>query len=189
MIATHLFETARESVLPLWSPAAQARRLAPDARALDLFVFLHSMLFTNIQLDDFSPTLARLLGHLSIEGPGAREGTMMPAINIGALLEYGRPQGVLRRADVLGQLDRNPAAAGRLPFWAWYIQSYSVRHISQGQKKRRSCASSWKIADDVRLLERVGQLDLVSKRWGFFACYREQLRETLTNKAGYVSIL
>jgi hypothetical protein len=34
-----------------------------------------------------------------------------------------------------------------------------------------------------------GQLDLVSKRWGFFACYKEQSRETLTNKAGYVSIL
>jgi protein SMG6 len=111
MIATHPFETARESVLPLWSPAAQARRSAPDARAPELFVFLHGMLFTNIQLDDFSPTLARLLERLTIEEPEAREWTMMAAINIGALLEYGRPQGVLRRADVLGQLDRNPAAA------------------------------------------------------------------------------
>jgi hypothetical protein len=26
------------------------------------------------------------------------------------LLEYGRPQGVLRHANILGQLDRNPAA-------------------------------------------------------------------------------
>src|SRR6266849_7568747 len=111
MIATHPFETARESVLPLWSPAAQARRSAPDARAPELFVFLHCMLFTNIQLDDFTPTLARLLERLTIEEPEAREWTMMAAINIGALLEYGRPQGVLRRADVLGQLDRNPAAA------------------------------------------------------------------------------
>jgi hypothetical protein len=109
MIATHPFETARESVLPLWSPAAQARRSAPDARAPDLFVFLHGMLFTNIQLDDFSPTLARLLERLSIEEPEAQEWIMMAAVNIGALLEYGRPQGVLRRADVLG--DRNPAAA------------------------------------------------------------------------------
>jgi protein SMG6 len=110
MIATHPFETARESVLPLWSPAAQARRSAPDAHAPDLFIFLHGMLFTNIQLDDFSPTLARLLERLSIEEPEAREWTMMAAINIGALLEYGRPQGVLRRGDVLGKLDRNPAA-------------------------------------------------------------------------------
>jgi len=33
---------------------------------------------------------------------------MMAAINIGALLEYGLPQGVLRCADVL---NRNPVAA------------------------------------------------------------------------------
>jgi protein SMG6 len=68
------------------------------------------MLFTNIQLDDFSPTLARLLERLSIEEPQAQEWTMMAAINIGALLEYGRAQGVLRRAGV-GQLDRIPVAA------------------------------------------------------------------------------
>ena len=68
------------------------------------------MLFTNIQLDDFSPTLARLLERLSIEEPEAQEWTMMAAINIGALLEYGRAQGVLRRAGI-GQLDRNPVAA------------------------------------------------------------------------------
>jgi hypothetical protein len=46
------------------------------------------MLFTNIQQDDFSLTLARLLERLSIEEPEAREWTMMAAINI-ALLEYG----------------------------------------------------------------------------------------------------
>lgn len=33
---------------------------------------------------------------------------MMAAINIGTLLEYSRPQGVLRRADIF---DRIPAAA------------------------------------------------------------------------------
>jgi protein SMG6 len=110
MIATHPFETARESVLPLWSQVAQARRSAPDARTPELFVFLHGMLFTNIQLDDFSSTLARLLERLSIEEPEEREWTMMAAVNIGALLEYGRSQGVLRRTGVLGQGDRNPAA-------------------------------------------------------------------------------
>ena len=114
LIATVPFETARESVLPLWSPAAQARRTAPDARAPELFVSLHGMLFTNIQLDDFSPTLARLLERLSIEEPEAQEWTMMAAINIGALLEYGRAQGVLRRAGV-GQLDRIPVASAAVP--------------------------------------------------------------------------
>ncbi|KAI0262907.1 hypothetical protein BC834DRAFT_889594 [Gloeopeniophorella convolvens] len=110
MIAIRPFETARESVLPLWSPAAQARRSAPDARAPELFVVLHGMLFTNIQLDDFSPILARLLERLTIEEPQGSEWAMMAAINIGALLEYGRPQGVLRRTGALGLLDRNPAA-------------------------------------------------------------------------------
>ncbi|KAI9433991.1 hypothetical protein H4582DRAFT_1983834 [Lactarius indigo] len=109
MIAIRPFETARESVLPLWSQTAQARRSAPDARAPELFVLLHGMLFTNIQLDDFSSTLARLVERLSIEEPEGREWAMMAAVNIGALLEYGRPQGFLRRSGVLGQ-DRNPAA-------------------------------------------------------------------------------
>jgi protein SMG6 len=73
MIATHPFKTARESILPLWLPVAQARRSARDARAPELFVFLHGVLFTNIQLDDFPPTLACLLERLSIEEPEACE--------------------------------------------------------------------------------------------------------------------
>ena len=109
MIAIRPFETARESVLPIWSQAAQARRSAPDARAPELFVFLHGMLFTNIQLDDFSSTLARLLERLRIKEPEGREWAMMAVVNIGALLEFGRPQGFLRRSGALGQ-DRNPAA-------------------------------------------------------------------------------
>jgi hypothetical protein len=80
MTATHPFETACESVLPLWSPAARVRRSAPDTCAPELFVFLHGMLFTNIQLDDFTPTLARLLERLSIEELEAREWTMMAVI-------------------------------------------------------------------------------------------------------------
>ena len=59
------------------------------------------MLFANIQLDDFSATLARLLERLDIEEPEGREWTMMAAVNIGALLEYGRQQGVLRRTGTL----------------------------------------------------------------------------------------
>jgi protein SMG6 len=82
MIPTHPFETARESVLSLWSQAAQARRSAPDACALELFVFLHGMLFANILRNE--------------------EWTMMATVNVGTLLEYGRPQGVLRRSGALG---------------------------------------------------------------------------------------
>ena len=68
MITTHQFSTARESVLPLWSSQAQARRQAPDARLSELFVLLHGMLFTNIQRDDFEGVLARFEEKLVIEG-------------------------------------------------------------------------------------------------------------------------
>ena len=68
MITTHPFETAHESVLPLWSQTVQAQRSAPDARVPELFMFLHGMLFTNIQLDDFSATLARLFPNRCIVG-------------------------------------------------------------------------------------------------------------------------
>lgn len=67
------------------------------------------MLFTNIQLDDFSATLARLLERLRIDEPEGREWAMMAVVNIGAHLDYGRPRGFLRRSGALGQ-DRNPAA-------------------------------------------------------------------------------
>ena len=51
MITIRPFKTARESVLPIWLQAAQARRSAPNAQASELFVLLHRMLFMNIQLD------------------------------------------------------------------------------------------------------------------------------------------
>ena len=40
------------------------------------------MLFTNIQLDDFSSTLARLLEQLCIEEPEGQEWTTMASVNI-----------------------------------------------------------------------------------------------------------
>ncbi|KAI0258625.1 hypothetical protein BC834DRAFT_974975 [Gloeopeniophorella convolvens] len=85
MIAIRPFETARESVLPVQSPAAQARRSAPDARTPELFVVLHGMLCTDIQLDDCSPILEHL-----------------PEV----LLEYG----CLCCIGTLSLLDSNPAA-------------------------------------------------------------------------------
>ncbi|PFH52354.1 hypothetical protein AMATHDRAFT_74154 [Amanita thiersii Skay4041] len=98
MTALHPFSTARESVLPIWSRPAQARRYLPDARVPELFVLLHGMLFTNIQLDDFQPVLARFIERLELDGSEEREWIMMAIVNIGAVLEYGKPGGVLRRA-------------------------------------------------------------------------------------------
>jgi hypothetical protein len=49
------------------------------------------MLFTNIQLNDFSPSLLHLLEHLCIEKPEGQEWAMT-GVNIGILLEpvFGR---------------------------------------------------------------------------------------------------
>lgn len=105
MTTLHTFSTSRESILPIWSSTAQSRRSQPDARAPELFVLLHGMLFTNIQLDDFSPTLARFLERIEIEGAEEREWIMMAVVNIGAVLEYGRPSGVLRKIGGIGARD------------------------------------------------------------------------------------
>ena len=66
MTTLHPFLTSRESILSIWSHATQARHSVPDAKASDLFILLHGMLFTNIQLDNFQPTLARFIEHLEI---------------------------------------------------------------------------------------------------------------------------
>ncbi|GBE82472.1 hypothetical protein SCP_0408560 [Sparassis crispa] len=105
MITLHPFSTSRESVLPLWSPCAQASRQAPDATLVDQFVLLHGMLFTNVQLDDFKGVQERFHEKLQIEGGAVveeREWIMMAVLNIGSLLEYGRPNAALRRVTGIG---------------------------------------------------------------------------------------
>ncbi|KAG6878101.1 hypothetical protein C0992_008589 [Termitomyces sp. T32_za158] len=97
MTTLHPFPTSRESVLPIWSVANQTRRAHPDTPAPDLFVLLHGMLFTHIQLDDFAPTLARFIERLSMEDLDERVWIMMAIINIGAIFEYGRSGSVLGR--------------------------------------------------------------------------------------------
>lgn len=82
----------------MWSVQLQARRSQPDAGVSDLFVLLHGMLFTNVQLDDFLPTLARLTEKLQLEGAEEKEWIMMGIINITAILQYGKPTSLLRRA-------------------------------------------------------------------------------------------
>ncbi|KAJ7349482.1 hypothetical protein DFH08DRAFT_778758 [Mycena albidolilacea] len=111
MTTLHPFMTSRESVLPMWSITAQARRALPEAHLLDLFVLLHGMLFTNIQLDDFQPTLARFIERLEIEGAEEREWIMMAIVNVCAVLEYGKPTGVLKKAGGVGTRDMSGASA------------------------------------------------------------------------------
>ena len=61
--------------------------------ASNLFILLHGMLFTNIELDDFQPTLAQFIERLEIKGAEEHEWIMMGIINIASIMEYGRPGG------------------------------------------------------------------------------------------------
>lgn len=109
MMTSNPFPTSRESVLAMFTSTAQTRRLQPDARTADLFLLLHGMLFTHIQLDDFAPTHARFVERLSLEGAEEREWIMMGLINLGAVLEYGRNDGAIRNATLMAVL------GGRVP--------------------------------------------------------------------------
>lgn len=113
MITLHPFSTSREAVLPLWSQAAQSRRQAPDASLTELFMLLHGMIFTNIQLDDFKGVLARFEEKLQIEGDEVeeREWIMMAVINIGGILEYGRSTAILRRISGIMGRDTIPGSS------------------------------------------------------------------------------
>lgn len=134
MTTIHTFSTSRESILPIWSSTAQSRRSQPDARAPELFVLLHGMLFTNIQLDDFSPTLARFLERIEIEGAEEREWIMMAVVNIGAVLEYGRPSGVLRKIGGVGA--RDTGAGGPAVKVAKKCQVAPAFRDEDGEEKR-----------------------------------------------------
>lgn len=102
MTSLHSFSTSRESVLPLWSAAAQSKRSTPDARAPDLFVLMQGMIFTNIQLDDFQPTLSRFIERLQLELPSEKEWIMMATVNIASIFEYNRPSSTLRKMGAVG---------------------------------------------------------------------------------------
>ncbi|KAJ3788582.1 hypothetical protein GGU10DRAFT_384891 [Lentinula aff. detonsa] len=114
MVSTHPFLTSRENVLHVWSPEAQARRQVPDARVPELFVLLHGMLFTNIQLDDFKPTFSRFMECLDLEGAEERQWMMMAIINIGSLFEYGKDNGVLKQAGAPGSASSAASSVSRI---------------------------------------------------------------------------
>jgi protein SMG6 len=77
----------------------------------DLFIYLHGMLFTNIELDHFKDTLARFLERLEIEDVEEREWIMMGIINICAVLEYGKPAGIIRCVTGFPIIPRSPATS------------------------------------------------------------------------------
>jgi protein SMG6 len=97
-------------VLALFSIESQRRRALPDATSKDLFILLHGMLFTRIELDEFAPTMERFLERLSLDNayqentnPDAsfweeRDWIIMGVINIASMLEYGKTVGCIKAA-------------------------------------------------------------------------------------------
>lgn len=96
MTANHPYPASREAILPIFSKPAQQRRHLADAKSPELFVLLHGMLFTNIQLDDFQPTLSRYLERLQLDGAHEREWVMMAIVNVAAILQYGKSDSVIK---------------------------------------------------------------------------------------------
>ncbi|KAG8857607.1 hypothetical protein FRB96_005625 [Tulasnella sp. 330] len=103
LVATHGCDIARESILPLFSLSSQGARYQPSSSAPSIFVLLQGQLFTRIQLDDFAPTLARFIERLTLFPTEVAESdwTMMGVLNICAMLEYGKPDGLLRNMCAL----------------------------------------------------------------------------------------
>ncbi|KZP01240.1 hypothetical protein CALVIDRAFT_127952 [Calocera viscosa TUFC12733] len=99
--------TARESVLPLFSVELQRARAAPDSSISALFVLLHGILYTRVQLDDFAPTKARFDERLRLEladvdaagNVSESEWIMWGVMCLAACAEYGREDGVIRKAE------------------------------------------------------------------------------------------
>ena len=70
------------------------------------------MLFTHIQLNDYAAPYACFVERLTLEGAEECEWIMMAIVNLGAVLENGRVDGVVKNAAVVASLGaRGPAAA------------------------------------------------------------------------------
>lgn len=102
LTTSHAFGSAKETLLCfLFDGEQQARRIAPDAGALDLFVHLHGIIFTKVQLDDFAAVLARFEVALKSELDrddseiGSATLMMLATANIAALMQYGAEEALL----------------------------------------------------------------------------------------------
>lgn len=128
--ASHPYSSGSDSILDFFSPDKQASRLRPDASALSLFVHLHGLLYTRVDLHRFTSVLGRFEEKLEetfafvraqAERPSRRmvrgRATHDPAqrlnrdstwiiiavINIAAVMEYGREGGLLKSAMAKAQ--------------------------------------------------------------------------------------
>ncbi|CDW96815.1 hypothetical protein [Sporisorium scitamineum] len=108
LIAAKPFASARDSILTLFDQEKQARRLRRDSSIEELFLYLHGILITRVQLDDFEPIFDRLMAKLTRlveqKGPAGLPQsiwTMMAVVNIAGLFQYGVEDSIL--ADLLLQ--------------------------------------------------------------------------------------
>lgn len=108
LIAAKPFPSARDSILSLFDQQRQAHRVRRDSSIEELFLYLHGVLITRVQLDDFGPVFDRLMAKLTRlveqQGPAGLPQsvwTMMAAVNIASLFQYGADDSVL--ADLLLQ--------------------------------------------------------------------------------------
>ncbi|KAK7063547.1 PINc domain-containing protein [Favolaschia claudopus] len=83
----------------LWSDESRQLRLPPDSPVVTLFVHLHGMLFTGVDLDNFQSTLDQFMTRLAVEELHECEWIMLAVVNVCAVLEYGSLTGVLKQAS------------------------------------------------------------------------------------------
>ena len=99
--------------MPLFDQKLQANRQCRDASITDLFVAMHGMLITRVQLDDFDEVFERFIDALHQMDPSGRMSpsnagssnltqatwTQMAAINVSSLLQYGAEDAVFASPD------------------------------------------------------------------------------------------
>lgn len=120
LTAAQPFPSGRESILPLFDPSHQQRRVGPDGTIVDLFVHLHGMMFTHIELDNFDAVLTCFLSRLQERlrplgwerGLGLTTLTMMASVNIAALMQYGADSAILSNAIDRPHSSRSPTIEG-----------------------------------------------------------------------------
>ena len=121
LVVTHEYTTSRETILPLFDTALQSQRSLPEANAQDLFVRLHGMLFTRIDLDNFSTVMSRYMERLDEDArlnDANRKARIfqvdwmtMASVNLAALLQYGSAAGFIRKALAIQGQERRRAHA------------------------------------------------------------------------------
>lgn len=110
LTCTHSYASGKESILPLFDHAHQQRRARDGATLIDLFLHIHGMLFTRIELDNFDRVMHRFLhdmqSMLDSDGWEASLGfetlSMMASINMAAMMQYGASEALLGTVGVDG---------------------------------------------------------------------------------------